>query len=100
MTTWQENVITAVNFKEDGYHILKVEVRKNLPTSLSSGEPMDRKYVVASLKAGNKFITATLKDKKWHVGDDVEIVTINRVDFIRTDGNSTARDNLGELPEF
>jgi len=37
---------------------------------------------------------------KWKMGEDVRIVKVGNEEFIRTDANSKAADNLGNLPEF
>ncbi len=33
-------------------------------------------------------------------GAKVEIIRVKGIKYLRTDGNSTEADNLGELPEF
>lgn len=60
-----------------------------------------RQEIVEKLEKKYTFATATEEsDKTYKVGADIIIVEINDVKYIRTDGNETEADNLGELPSF
>jgi len=53
------------------------------------------------LDAGKTFITITKSaDNKWTKGQEVHIITVGGVKYIRTDKNQKAADNLENLPEF
>ena len=40
------------------------------------------------------------KEGKWQKGQTVHIIKVGNEEFIRTDKNQVARDNLENLPEF
>ena len=101
MSKWADYAITAVSYDNDHDHIQQLEVREDLGSSLGSPTIESRQRVVNSIKRGNTYVTATEDENdKWQKGDDVSIIRVNGVDYLRTDGNSRASDNLGELPEF
>jgi hypothetical protein len=57
--------------------------------------------VVSNIENDTTFVTILkTNDGKWKKGQDVQIVIITGVKYIRTDQNCTACDNPGNLPEF
>lgn len=68
--------------------------------SIGEVRRMSRQDVVLSILRGTTFVTAYLRDGRWHKGEDVRVVTINGERYIRTDNNSVKADNLGNLPEY
>ncbi len=92
-----EYAITAVKYDSEEKHINEVEVR-DLPTRNSSR--MRREVVVSYLDIGVKFITYTYDEGHWIRGAEVIPVPVNGVTYIKTEQNSTEKDNLGDLPKY
>jgi len=51
-----------------------------------------REDVIKAIKQGIRFAT--------QLGAEVSIFTLSGKEFIKTEGNATESDNLGELPRF
>ena len=101
MVKWADYAITAVKFKKEKQHIEQVKIRQDDGDNLTNEQIITRMDVVNLLKNKKTFVTTYKNDaKKWTRGDDVSIVEIKGIKFIRTDGNTIEEDNLGELPEF
>ncbi len=100
MDKWADYAIVGVKFRDEKRHILEVKVRDDTGEKLSNERRIKREKVVELIESGKTFVTATLKNNKWKNGEDVGIVTIGNIKFIRTDRNNTAEDNLGKLPEY
>lgn len=98
--TMADFFITAVQYNEDKNHIESVEVREDLGWgSVGEVRLVPRAFIVDLIRLDKaSFRTATHEyNGKWTSGDNV--VTYGQ-DFLTTEGNSTRRDNLDELPEF
>lgn len=69
------------------------------PGRLSKGRVCTKDEVISSLSLGHTFATATYSynDGSWLNGANVGIVRSGSVAYLRTDRDSTARDNLGNL---
>ena len=63
------------------------------------GVVASRSTVVSNLNTST-YMTIIQTTNSWNVGDKVIRYLIDGEYFIRTDGNKTKSDNLGELPEF
>ena len=47
------------------------------------------------------FVTIYLgADGKYRRGEDVRVIHVNGLPYLRTDANETPRDNLDRLPDF
>ena len=101
MTKWADYCISSVRYNDDHTHIIKVRVHIDSGDTMSSATEWTRSEVVTAIESGKTFITITrTSDGKWNKGEDVRIITVNGVKYIRTDANSKPSDNLGNLPEF
>jgi hypothetical protein len=100
MAKWADYGISKVRYNEKHQHIVKVKARVDNGDSIGPPTEMTRETVVKKLKDGETFVTIPLKDGKFTKGEDVRIVKVNGVEYIRTDQNQKESDNLGELPEF
>ena len=60
-----------------------------------------RQEMIDSIEDFCSFFTIVKTTNSYFkLGDKVEVVTINLTKYIRTDGNRTESDNLGELDTF
>lgn len=87
--------ITAVHYKnsDDTTFIEKVKTY--------DGSEKLRSTVVSNIESGNTVMTAYKKsDGQYYKGAEVNVVKIDGVKYIRTDKNSTKRDNLENLPTY
>jgi molybdopterin biosynthesis enzyme len=100
MATWADYGISKVKYNDERTHIVKVEVREDKGETIGSPTEWYRSQVVAAIERGTSFVTILFRDGKWQKGQDVHIVTVNSVKYIRTDQNQRAADNLENLPEF
>ena len=98
MAKWADYVITGK--REDQTKITHVERRVDDGDSLGTASIVSRQTVVTDIKINKKtYVTAYKKDGKWQKGEDVRVITIDGVDYLRTDANKTPRDNLHNLPD-
>jgi hypothetical protein len=82
-------------------HIVRVKVHVDNGEKIGPFQEWTRSEVVIALEQGKTFTTILMgSDGKWRKGQDVHIVTVNGVKYIRTDKNYRASDNLENLPEF
>jgi hypothetical protein len=101
MEKWADYGISAVRYNQEESHIVKVKVHDDNGDSFGSPREWTRNEVVSSLERGKSFVTILRgNNDKWKRGQDVHIVTVNGIKYIRTDKNYRASDNLENLPEF
>ena len=100
MAKWADYCISAVRYNTERTHIVKVKVHIDNGDTIGNATEWTRSDVVTAIGAGKTFVTITSTSGNWHKGEDVRSVTIGGVKYIRTDANSKASDNLGNLPEF
>jgi len=94
--------ITHVRYNAAGTHIDPVRVRTITNNSVSlTFQTITRSQVVTALQGEQVYHTLlATSGNPWRKGAKVERVIVNREAYIRTDRNSTARDNLDNLPMF
>ncbi|MDE0401162.1 MAG: DUF3892 domain-containing protein [Candidatus Poribacteria bacterium] len=101
MTKWADYAIVTVRYDADHSRIIRVKRRTDTGDKLENEINKTRTEIVDSIRSGKTYVTARKEAKsKWVKGDAVKIIKLGDTDFIRTDGNETKKDNLGELPEF
>jgi len=100
MSKWADYLISAVRYDEDNNYITDLMVHKDNGDSVGSGSSLTRKKVVLLIEAGSTFMTIYKSDDRWKKGENVRIIKIDGVKYLRTDSNHTKKDNLGKLPEF
>jgi hypothetical protein len=63
---------------------------------------MSREAVVGAIKRGVTCYTYFKKTTtgELEVGAQIHVVTVNYIDYLRTDKDGTAKDNLGSLPSL
>ncbi len=101
MVKWADYLISEVRYDSEHNHIVKVKVHEDKDNSVGAASEWSRSEVIAAIKRGKKFITTT-KDSKGKLlkGQEVHIIKVKGVEYLRTDQNTMASDNLGNLPEF
>jgi hypothetical protein len=101
MVKWADYCISHVRYDSSKKHIEQVKVHQDLGDSLGVPSTWVRDDVLDSLRNNESFCTITMDiNNKWLQGAEVEIVTINGRDYIKSLKDSTATDNLGKLPTF
>jgi hypothetical protein len=100
MAKWADFLISAVRYSADGTHIERVRVHEDLGDKVGSAKESSRTEVVENIKSGKSYITILKGQKGWKKGQDVHIITVQNKEFIRTDKNQIASDNLENLPTF
>lgn len=101
MEKWADYGISKVRYDSEQTHIVKVQVHEDKGDTFGAAAEWPRSRVVSAIERGTTFVTI-LKgaDGKWQKGQDVHIITVDGVKYIRTDQNRRASDNLENLPEF
>ena len=104
---WGNYAITRVSYNYvESKKIYAVEVRAcNADDTLEEALTWSRQKVVELIKRPNnqKFVTAPRvpgKPNHFSLGDEIIVISVKGVEYIRTDGNQTPEDNLGSLPQF
>lgn len=101
MAKWADYCISRVRYNSERTHIVKVEVYEDKGDTLGTAQDWLRSQAVSALERGKTFVTMVKgSDGKWRKGQDVHIVTVNGVRYVRTDRNTRASDNLENLQEF
>jgi hypothetical protein len=103
MEKWADYVITRVRFNAAGTHIDEVEAANDSEGGIGTKRNEKRATVIANLKARKTYVTAppsTTVTGNVTKGAPVGIVVVNGTEWIRTDANRTARDNLDNLPTY
>lgn len=90
MTTWY-----ITHKRESKSHITHVQAAPSLGTG--GGTSFTREETVRWIKDKiGEFWTEVRKER----GAKVEVVAVNGTEYLRTDANRIASDNLGSLPDF
>ena len=98
--------ISAVHYTENykGHIVIqKVQVRtyNSLTGTYSAPTTWTRQAVVDAIEDFDMFFTIVKTSVgTFKLGDSVRVVKIDNIKYIRTDGNTTEADNLGELDTF
>lgn len=101
MDKWADYLISAVQYNNDHTHIIQVKQHVDNGDNVGESSIVSRLTVVSNLKGGYTYCTIRKgSNGKWKQGDNVIAYQLDGEYFIRTDGNKTRSDNLGELPEF
>ena len=100
MAKWADIVITKVGYDRTETRIVQVEIRPDTGTSIGQASRATRQQVVASIERGVTYVTAYMRNGKWQRGEDVRVVAIRGVKYLRTDRNRIEADNLGSLPRL
>ncbi|WP_439480618.1 DUF3892 domain-containing protein [Chryseobacterium aquaticum] len=83
---------------KDSERITHVMLHKKQPDgSLNCGIKASEKHVVELLKKGERVCTITWKYPGWYIGAEVDYIESDKNEFLRTDRNDTAIDNLDNL---
>jgi len=102
MGKWADYCIVAVRFSQERKYIETVRVLPDTGDLLGTGLIMSRAQIIAGIQRGMTFYTAVQDQAKefYTKGQPVGIVTVAAVDYLRTDTNRIAADDLGDLPEY
>jgi hypothetical protein len=101
MDKWADYLISAVRYDQRETHIEKARIHQDLGNQVGQAQEWIRDQVVSAIQRGRSFVTIRRSpERKWLKGEEVHILQVGNDRFIRTDRNSEARDNLGELPVF
>ena len=93
--------ISEARYNAAHTHIDKVRGYPNANGSLGAYTEWTRQNVVSSIEQGYTFYTMFKNSSgNWQAGANIGIVTVNGTKYLRTDSDSKAADNLGNLPEF
>lgn len=100
MTKWADYCISEVHYNSDHSRIISCKVHPDLGDDLGVSSVQIKQQIVNNLLNRVTYITTIKKDGAYIKGDNVICYLVNNEYFIRTDGNKTTSDNLGELPEY
>jgi len=85
--------ITRVSYDKEHSHIINVKLLKDMKTNMP--EVWKKDDIIKAIKEGKVFFTYKNGERA-----KVEPFPIDGKVYLRTDKNSTPKDNLGNLPEF
>lgn len=90
--------ITKTHYNSEHDLIIEVEARQMIGDLLAHPQRMPREKVVELIKSSLEFVTgkALLKDR-WSRGEDVRLVTVEGVEYLRADTFHDRKDDLGEM---
>lgn len=91
--------ISEVCYNKEHTHIEKIKAHPI--NDIDKGEIYTKLSVVEAIEKEIVFYTMYKQNVRWQEGSKVRVVTSTSGNkYIRSDRNSTAKDNLGDLPEF
>lgn len=98
----EDFLIVEVRYNEERDHISLVRAHKIIGDKAKEKTTHSRENVVNALKTKKVAISTGYIDENGipQIGAPIEIFELDEVEYIRTVGNETVCDNLGELPEF
>ncbi|MDP4074187.1 DUF3892 domain-containing protein [Acidovorax sp. A1169] len=94
--------VSAVSYNKDSTHIAKLRIH---PIDAEggwklTGEEVTRPHVVSLIEKKKTFASITQgKDKKWYTGAQLEVIQV-ATDYLKTVKDTSAKDNLENLPQF
>lgn len=103
MAKWADYVITRVRYNSAGTHIDQVEAANDGEDGIGPKRNESRATVLANIKAKKTYVTAPPSKTdagKVTKGASVGTVVVSGTEYVRTDANQTARDNLDNLPTY
>jgi hypothetical protein len=101
MTNRADYYIEKVRYNKDHTRIVWVSVREDSDTKLSGAYNMLREKIVNLIGAGKCFMTVYRSPEgKYRKGQKIVTVRVNGSEYIRTDEQAMAKDQLENLPEF
>ena len=100
MKKWADYLISKVRYSENPRHIISVFVHEDLGDNVGEGKVFSRPEVISLIKKGFSVYTKYKGDSGWKLGEPVQIINVNAVEFIKTRPDSQSIDNLENLPEF
>lgn len=90
--------ISEVCYKDN--HIESVRIYKDNEVVYGLEETWTVTSVIDTINEGNNISTMIKKNGRWCAGAKVEVVDLKGTNYIRTDRDSSAKDNLENLPKF
>jgi hypothetical protein len=101
MDKWADYGISRVHYDSDPRRIVEIMRKQETETGFNPEERRSRQQVIQDIKSGISYVTLRKGPDGWWKGSLVEIVRqADGEEFIRSEGNATDRDNLGELPRY
>ena len=103
MAKWADYVITRVRYNSGGTHIDQVEAANDGDDGIGSKRIESRATVLANIKARKTYFTAPPSKTAAGMvtkGASVGMVLVSGTEYLRSDANKVARDNLDNLPTF
>tara|TARA_B100000029_G_scaffold138740_1_gene133673 strand:- start:4759 stop:5070 length:312 start_codon:yes stop_codon:yes gene_type:complete len=98
---WADFVITAVKRGPGTGRISHLQIHKDLGSSISQPEIVDKMVIAHNIKKGKKYMTVfKISETDWKPGEYVRSFVKDGDAFLRSDDNKVALDNLGTLPDL
>lgn len=92
--------ITKINYDKNNV-LVKVKVRWLKGNKVLKEEEYTKIEIISLIKKGYSVNTAYKKSpNKWSKGDDVNVISGDNGEYLRTDGNKKLEDNLGSLDRY
>jgi hypothetical protein len=101
MAKWADYLISAVRYNQEHTHIIQLKAHEDQGDKVGPGKIYERQTIVNAIRGGTTFVTIYKnKEGTWSKGEDVIIINVNGVDYLKTEDNGKEEDNLENLPEF
>ncbi len=101
MSKWADYLISAVRYDSSHEKIESVRTHEDKGDEVGTPYYESRSDVVSNIENGYTYCTIIKSTEgKWDRGEDIHIIKVGSNKYIRTDNNTTNKDNLENLPEF
>lgn len=97
---WCDYGVFRVHDSADPKRIAEIKVRKDNGDKFGEETAWSRAKAVEQIESGLSLVTVRNVDGKYQRGEDVRVISIDGLKYLRTDRNNIKSDNLGELPKY
>ena len=101
MQKWADYLISSVKTNSNNPFIDTLEVHSDFGCMVCETAFVSRADVIENIKRGVSYATVFRTAMgKWRRGEDVRVVTVDGVEYLRTDAKPVAQDNFDDIPEI
>jgi hypothetical protein len=101
MQKWADYLVSRVKSVTGSNLIRCVEVHSDFGCLVCETTIESRSEVISNIKHGVCYTTVFKTAMgKWRRGEDIRVVTVDGIEYLRTDAKPEAADNFNDVPEL
>jgi hypothetical protein len=100
MDKWADYLVSGVRTSPDPKYIDSVECHSDFGCVVCENMTLSRMDLIVNIKKGTTYATVfRTAIGKWRKGQQIRLINIDGQEFLRSDNNNEASDNLDDVPE-